>query len=170
MFCIALLITGQSVVKLSRETFVWKCFQWNVFAFFLENLLLIKHAKVFRLHNVLVFTVTFRNFNPDPTKQATEVCFSHKPDKVPHKPLTFNNNKIQSSPARKHLGLILDSKLDFKQHMYDKINKCNKIIVNMRRLSETLSRKSLLIIYKSFVSHTMSCSKKNLKQFSIMYV
>ena len=47
-------------------------------------------------------------FNPDPTKQATEVCFSHKPDNVAHEPLTFNNNKIQSAPTQKHLGLILD--------------------------------------------------------------
>ena len=139
------------------------------FCFFFENLLLIKHAKVFRLHNVLVLTVTFKSFNPDPTKQAAEVCFSHKRDNVSHKRLTFNNKKIQSSPARKHLGLVLDSKFDFKQHMDDKINKCNRNIVNMRRLSVKLSRKSLLTIYKSFVSHTMGRSKKNLKQFSIIY-
>ena len=55
-------------------------------------------------------------FNPDSTKQATEVRFSPKHDNVPHEPLTFNNNKIQSAPAQKHLGLILDSKLDFNQH------------------------------------------------------
>ena len=164
MFCIVLLITGQLVVK-GNFLLSMKCF-----CFFFENLLLIKHAKVFRLHNVLVSTVTFKNFNPDPTKQAAEVCFSHKRDNVPHKRLTFNNKKIQSSPAQKHLGLILDSKFDFKQHMDDKINKCNRIIVNMRRISVTLSRKSLLTIYKSFVSHTMSCSKKNMKQLSIMYV
>ena len=90
-------------------------------------------------------------FNPDPTKQATEVCFSHKRDNVPHEPLTFNNNKIQSIPAQKHLGFILDSKLDFNQHIDDKISKCDKIIGTMRRVSITLSRKSLLTIYKSFV-------------------
>ena len=87
-------------------------------------------------------------FNPDPTIQATEVCFSYKHDNVPHEPLTFDNNKIKSAPAQKHLGLILDSKLDFNQDIYGKINKCNKIT---GRLSMTLSRKSLLTIYKSFV-------------------
>ena len=76
-------------------------------------------------------------FNPDPTKQATEVCFSHKHGNIPHKPLTFNNNKIQSAPAQKYLGLILDSKLDFNQHIDDKINKCNKIIGTIRRLNDT---------------------------------
>ena len=45
---------------------------------------------------------------------------------------------------------ILDSKLNFNQHKDDKINKCNKIIRIMRRLSMTLSRKSLLTIYISF--------------------
>ena len=90
-------------------------------------------------------------FNPGPTKQATEVCFSHKRDNVPHEPLTFNNNKIQPVPAQKYLGVILDSKLDFNQHIDDKINKCNKITGTVRSLSMTLSRKSLPPICKSFV-------------------
>ena len=57
-------------------------------------------------------------FNPDPTKHATEVCFPHKRDNVPQEPLTFDNNKIQSAPAQKHL----DPKLDLCQHLHDKIN------------------------------------------------
>ena len=65
--------------------------------------------------------------------------------------MTFNNNKIQSAPAQKHLGLISDLKLDFNQHIDDKINKCKKIIGTMRRLSMRLSRKSLLTIDESFV-------------------
>ena len=64
--------------------------------------------------------------------------------------MAFNNNKIQSAPTQEHLGLILGSKLDFNQHIDHKINKCKKTIGIMRRLSMTLSRKSLLAIYKSF--------------------
>ena len=107
-------------------------------------------------------------FNPDPTKQATEVCFSNKRDNVPHEALTFNN-KIQSATAQKHLRLILYSKRDFNQHIDGKINKCNKIIGTMRRLSMTLSRKSLLTIFVTppIVNADM---KKNFKQFSIMHV
>ena len=121
-------------------------------------------------------------FNPYTTKKATEVCFLHKCDNIPHEPLTFNNNKINSAPAQKHLGLILNSKFDFNQYINDKINNCNKIIGTMRRLSMTLSRKSLLTIYKFFIrplidypdiismiNHIMSL-KKNLKLFSIMQV
>ena len=54
-----------------------------------------------------------KRLHPDPTKQATEVFYSHKCDNVPHEPLTFNNNKIKSAPAQKHLGLTLDFKLNF---------------------------------------------------------
>ena len=43
-------------------------------------------------------------FNPDPTKQATEVCFSSKRGKVLQEPEAPNNNKIESSPAQKHAG------------------------------------------------------------------
>ena len=75
-------------------------------------------------------------FNPHPTKQTIEVCFSHKRDKVRHPPMTFNDSKIQSTPAQKHLGLVLDSDLDFDldQHIDDKINKCNKIVGIMKSL------------------------------------
>ena len=90
-------------------------------------------------------------FNPDPTKEAREVYFTYKRGNVPHEPLTFNNSKMQSALAQEHLGLILDFKLDFYQYIDDRINNCNKIIGAMRILSMTLSRESLLIIYKSFV-------------------
>ena len=90
-------------------------------------------------------------FNPDPAKQAIEVRFSHKRNNVSHQPLAFNNNKTQSTPSHKRLGLVLDSKLDFNQCIDGKINRCNKIIGIMKRLSITLSRKSSLTICKSFV-------------------
>ena len=48
------------------------------------------------------------------------------------------------------MGLILDAAFDFNQHIDHEINKCKKTIGIVRRLSMTLSRKSLLAIYKSF--------------------
>ena len=65
--------------------------------------------------------------------------------------MTFNNNKIQAAPSHKHLGLALGSKVDFNQHIDDKISRCNKIIGIMKRLTMALSRKSSLTIYKYFV-------------------
>ena len=90
-------------------------------------------------------------FNPDPVKQAIEVCFSHKRDKVVYPPLQFNNNDVQSANSQKHLGLVLDSKLDFNEHVNNNINKCNKSLRIMKKLSLTLSRSSWLTIYKTFV-------------------
>ena len=76
-------------------------------------------------------------FNPDPTKQAVEVCFSHKRDNVVYPPLKFNNNDVQLANSQKHLGLVLDSKLDFNEHVN------SKSIDIMKKLSLTSSRNSL---------------------------
>ena len=82
------------------------------------------------------------------SKHAIEICFSHKCGNENYLSLVFNDIKVQIANSQKHLGLILDSKPDFNEHIDNKINKCNKIIVIMKRLSLILSRKSLLTIYK----------------------
>ena len=51
------------------------------------------------------------SFNPDPNKQAIEVCFSNKCDKENYPSLQFNNTDGQIADSQKHLGLILDSEL-----------------------------------------------------------
>ena len=91
------------------------------------------------------------SFNPDPIKQAREVCFWHKRDKFVYPPLKFNNNDVQSANNQKHLGLVLDSKLHFNEHVNNKINKCKKAIGIMKKLFLTLSKNRLLTIYKTFV-------------------
>ena len=65
-------------------------------------------------------------FNPDPIKQSIEVCFSHKRDKEVYPPLKVSNKDVQSANSQNYLGLDLDSKLDFNEHVNNKINKCNK--------------------------------------------
>ena len=57
------------------------------------------------------------NFNPDPTKQAHEVIFSRKTKEIYHPPLVFNNTNVSQSSSQKHLGVILDSKLIFDEHL-----------------------------------------------------
>ena len=56
-------------------------------------------------------------FNPDPNKQAQEVIFSRKINKIDHPPLYFNQNLVKSSSTHKHLGMVLDSRLDFNLHL-----------------------------------------------------
>ena len=101
-------------------------------------------------------------FNPDPNKQAVGILFSKKHEKNNYTPLNFNNDNVQTVISQKHLGLVLDSKLDFNEYISNTINKCNKIIDIMKKLSLFLSWKTLLTIYKSFV-------KPNLDNADIIY-
>ena len=90
-------------------------------------------------------------FNPDSTKPVKEVIFSRKINKVDHPELIFNNVKINNCASEKHLGLILDKKLNFKEHSIEKINKAMKIVGTIKKLRNILPRSSLLTIYKSLV-------------------
>ena len=88
------------------------------------------------------------SFNPDPNKTATEVIFSHKSIQPQHPTIYFNNFAISSKPCTKHLGIVLDSKLNFHAHLDEKITKANKGIGMLKRLQCDLSRRTLLNVYK----------------------
>ena len=91
------------------------------------------------------------SFNPDPSKQAVEVYFSKKQNHPISPFLSFNNTAIAVQSSQKHLGLILDSKLVFDQHLNEKILKANQGIGLLNRLRKYLPRDSLLTIYKAFI-------------------
>ena len=73
-------------------------------------------------------------FNPDPNKQPNEVIFSQKSKVHSYLPFTFNSNNVKKCPRQKHLGIILDSKLDFDIHVDNKIKKCCKTKGLIKRL------------------------------------
>ena len=54
-------------------------------------------------------------FNPDPNKQALEILFSKKHEKNNYPPLNFNGDNVQAAIIQKHLGLVLDSKVNFNE-------------------------------------------------------
>ena len=56
-------------------------------------------------------------FNPDLTKQMQEVIFSRKTKKLLYPSLSFNNIRLKNSVFQKHLGLTLDVKLKFVEHI-----------------------------------------------------
>ena len=91
------------------------------------------------------------SFNPDPSKQAVEVRFSTKNSKENLPNLIFNNNNVSTVDSKKHLGLVLDSKLEFNLHLEEKFSKANKGIGLITRLRKDLPRSSLICIYKSFI-------------------
>ena len=67
----------------------------------------------------------------------------NKNDKGNFAPFHFNSTNVQVADNQKHLGLVLDSKLDFNEHIESKITNCNQIIGLMKKLSQFLSRKCL---------------------------
>ena len=91
------------------------------------------------------------SFNPDPSKQAQKVIFSRKLQKFFYPPLHFNNMAVTQSTTQKHLGMILDVKLDFQGHLKNIYSKVNKTIVLLHKFNNTLPRLSLLTIYESFI-------------------
>ena len=90
-------------------------------------------------------------FNLDPSKQAAEVHFSCKINPVNTPPVYFNNLAVASCETHKHIGLLLDKKLAFDNHVEEMILGVNKDIGLITRLRRYLPRNSLLIIYKAFI-------------------
>ena len=90
-------------------------------------------------------------FNPDPTKQATEVLFTCKKSNPNHPQLIFNGTAVVNLNEQKHLGLILDSGLSFEKHLNEKITKAKKNIGLIKHLSKFLPLKTLDQMYKALV-------------------
>ena len=72
-------------------------------------------------------------FNPDPTKPAQEVLFSRKKKNLYHLTSSLNNIQVERASSQEHLGLILDEKLNFKQHIESAIVKINKGVAVIKK-------------------------------------
>ena len=72
-------------------------------------------------------------------------------ERVKHPVVFFSNLPMNRKSTQKHLGLLLDEKLNFLEHINEKLKKVTKSFNLLRKLSLTLPRSSLLIIHKSFI-------------------
>ena len=88
------------------------------------------------------------HFNAEKTE---EVIFSCKRFKPNHPPLLLGNDQVAQKMEHKHLGVILDSKLDFQSHIRQAILKARRGIGMIRYLSKYISRNVLDQIYKLYV-------------------
>ena len=93
-------------------------------------------------------------FKPDRSKQAEEVAFSRKTSIQVHPVLTFDNSPVMKTTHHEHLGLILDEKLNFKEHLKEKMSKAYKGIAVLRKLQNVIPRNSQLTTYISFIRPT----------------
>ena len=79
-------------------------------------------------------------FKPDPSKQAREMLYSKKATKTDHPRVIFNGNKVQSSANQKHLGLVLDEKLTFNDHIAFKLTTVNKLTITLRKIYHYITK------------------------------
>ena len=89
------------------------------------------------------------NFDREPIKQAQEVTFTRKISKKGHPPLALNNNSVLCIKAnsQKQLGIVLDDRLSFEEHL----KMVNKTIGLLRKLNNILPGSALLTMYKDLV-------------------
>ena len=75
-------------------------------------------------------------FNPDLIKQVQELIFSRKTKKLLHPCLSFNKIPLKTSISQKHLGLTLDVKLNFVEHIKNITQKISKAMGLLRNLNQ----------------------------------
>ena len=90
------------------------------------------------------------SFNPDITKQAVEVIFSNNNLNNTTSHLIFNDIPVKNVDETKHLGMVLDKKLNFVSHVCEKIAKANQAIGVMKQLHTYVPRNTLETIYKLY--------------------
>ena len=83
------------------------------------------------------------NFNADPSKQAHEVIFSRKFQKTNHNQVYFSHNSFKQVSFQKNLGMYLDNKLSFQEHLNNVLSNVNKAVGLLRKLQAFSPRQSL---------------------------
>ena len=91
------------------------------------------------------------SFNPNPGKPAQEVLFSRKNSNISHPIIHCNNVQVQRANQQRHLGIILDKKLNFTSRIDKVLTKASKGIAVTKRLPNSLPRKSLIATYKAII-------------------
>ena len=87
-------------------------------------------------------------FNPDPTKQATEICFSCKKREINHPDFIFNGSLVERVREHRHLGIILEPTLSFEKHLHEKMSKAKKNIGIIKHPNRFRPIKTLILMYK----------------------
>ena len=100
------------------------------------------------LNKIIKWTFQWKmSFNLDSSKQAQEVIFSLKIKKLLHPSLVFNNNNVLQASSQKHLGVTLDVKETFDEHL-------------LCKFQNLLSRSILITIYRAFARPHLDCEER----------
>ena len=90
-------------------------------------------------------------FQSRPHQTSARSVIFKKKENSNHPILSLKNIQDERESSQKHLGLILDEKRNFKQHIESAIVKTNKGVAVIKKLRYSLPRKSLITIYKAFL-------------------
>ena len=89
--------------------------------------------------------------NLDTNKPAQEVLFSKKKETQNDPNISLINIQVERVSHQKHLGIILDEKLNFKEHINSTTLKVNRGLAVLKKLRYSLPWKSLITIYKALL-------------------
>ena len=71
-------------------------------------------------------------FNPDRTNPAEEVIFTNKKSTT-YEIVTFASANVEPVSYHKHLGFVLDSKMNYSKHLDEKIAEANQGVLKCLR-------------------------------------
>ena len=84
------------------------------------------------------------SFNHDSSKKALEIAFYRRNKRPNHPVLIFIHIQENQTPYQKHLGMILDDKLNLGEHLkYISDSKVKKSIGQLRKRQMILPRRFL---------------------------
>ena len=93
----------------------------------------------------------WKALNPDRRKQAHKVIFSRNSKRPTHLPLVSNNNNVSQTFSQKNVGVILDFKLTFEDHLNNVLATINEVVGLLHKIRNLLPRTTLITIYKTFI-------------------
>ena len=91
------------------------------------------------------------DFQPWSKQTNAKKYFFLQTKKTSHPPLNFNSHFVKQVQFQKHLGVYLDGKLDFREHIQNMFKKINETISLLRKLQNNLSRAPFVTIRKLFI-------------------
>ena len=91
-------------------------------------------------------------FNPDMSKQAVGVIFTRgNTNRILPSRLVFNGFPVKIVHETKHIGMILDEKLNFESHLRGKMAKASQGLGLLKQLKKWVSFNTLETIYKMYI-------------------
>ena len=87
-----------------------------------------------------------------------------------HPYLKFNSKIASQSTTQKHLGVIFDFKLNFKEHFKDQLSKMNKSTELFRRSQKILPRLPLLTIRSLLLDPTLTMATFYMTKYTLRHM